>query len=81
MPKYHQGQYVEYRPIGGRDTNSSTSHGTIERVITHDEPAGSTGVTVKASPEHPRYEIKNANTGKLSALNESNILSATDAED
>ncbi|RPB28352.1 hypothetical protein L211DRAFT_801652 [Terfezia boudieri ATCC MYA-4762] len=81
MPKYQEGQHVEYRPIGGRNTNSSTSHGKIERVITQDDVAGSTGVTVHASPENPRYEIRNCNTGKSSALNESNILSATDADD
>ncbi|KAI5808890.1 hypothetical protein DFH27DRAFT_541655 [Peziza echinospora] len=80
-PKYHAGQRVEYRPIGGRDTNSPTSHGVIERVLTSDDTAGSTGVTVKASPENPRYEIKNDNTGKVSALNESNILSASDADE
>lgn len=51
------------------------------RVLTHDDAAGSTHVTVKASEDNPRYEIKNANTGKLSALNESNILSAMEDED
>ena len=45
----------------GRDSNSPTSHGTIERVITKDEPAGSTGVTVKATPENPRYEVNSQN--------------------
>lgn len=41
----------------GRDSNTSSSTGTIERVITEDSPAGSTGVTVKADQEHPRYEV------------------------
>lgn len=72
--KFKEGQQVEYKPVGGRDSNTSSSTGTIERVITEDSPAGSTGVTVKADPEHPRYEIRNSNTGKTSAVKEENIL-------
>ncbi|KAF8420473.1 hypothetical protein EV426DRAFT_675410 [Tirmania nivea] len=74
--KYKEGQQVEYKPVGGRDSNTSSSTGTIERVITEDAPAGSTGVTVKADPEHPRYEVKNDKTGKTSAVKEENILKA-----
>ena len=42
----------------GRDSNTSSSTGTIERVLTEDAPAGSTGVTVRASEENPRYEVR-----------------------
>lgn len=43
--------------VVGRDSNTSSSTGTIERVITEETHAGSTGVTVKADPEHPKYEV------------------------
>jgi len=56
----------------GRDSNTSSSTGIIERVITEDTPAGSTGVTVKADVEHPRYEVRDTietiNGGLLTAL-------------
>ena len=51
------GQITSFRNLTGRNTNSPTSHGKIERVITQDDVAGSTGVTVHASPENPRYEV------------------------
>ncbi|KAG0129724.1 hypothetical protein HOY82DRAFT_563644, partial [Tuber indicum] len=71
-PKYKAGQKVEYHPIGGR-SGTSTSTGTITRVLTEPDAAGSTGVTVKASLHDPRYEIENDNTGKRSAVKEDNI--------
>ncbi|KAF8463106.1 hypothetical protein BDZ91DRAFT_732504 [Kalaharituber pfeilii] len=72
--KYKEGQQVEYKPVGGRESNTSSSTGVIERVLTEDTPAGDTGVTVKASEDSPRYEIRNDNTGKKSAVKEENIL-------
>ncbi|RPA93804.1 hypothetical protein L873DRAFT_1703627 [Choiromyces venosus 120613-1] len=71
-PKYSEGQKVEYHPIGGR-SGTSTSTGTITRVITEPDAAGDTGVTVKASPGDPRYEIENDNTRKRAAVKEENI--------
>ncbi|RPA85754.1 hypothetical protein BJ508DRAFT_193552, partial [Ascobolus immersus RN42] len=71
---YEVGDRVQYRPIGGPDSNTSTSTGTIERVLTSKTPAGSTGVSVNASVEEPQYEILNDNTHKKSALKGKNIL-------
>ncbi|RPB26511.1 hypothetical protein L211DRAFT_899891 [Terfezia boudieri ATCC MYA-4762] len=65
-------------PLEGRNTNSPTLHGKIEQVITQDDVAGRTGVTVHASAEDPRYEIRNCNTGKTTGLRESNILRTSD---
>ncbi|KAL7266892.1 hypothetical protein RUND412_010542 [Rhizina undulata] len=71
-PKFQEGQKVEYHPIGGAH-GTSTSTGVIKRVLTEPDHAGSTGVTVKASPDDPRYEIQNDKTGKTSAVKEGNI--------
>lgn len=47
--------------VGG--TGTSTSTGKIVRVLTSPDTAGSTGVTVKATEDDPRYEVP-----KLSSL-------------
>ncbi|CUS10330.1 unnamed protein product [Tuber aestivum] len=60
-PRYAEGQKVEYYPIGGK-SRTSTSTGTITRVMTEPDAAGSTGVM-----------IENDNTGKRSAVKEDNI--------
>ncbi|KAI9830584.1 MAG: hypothetical protein M1826_004610 [Phylliscum demangeonii] len=72
MPQYKVGQKVRYKPIGGPDSNTSESTGTIKNVIT--EPGNMTDRNVDASEESPRYEIENTNTGKSSAIKEENIL-------
>lgn len=38
-------------------------------VLTEPQAAGSTGVTVKASEDEPRFVIKNDNTGKVNRHN------------
>ncbi|KAI5793299.1 hypothetical protein EDC01DRAFT_785046 [Geopyxis carbonaria] len=72
MPQYEEGQRVQYHPIGGPH-GTSTSTGTIKRVLTEPDSAGTQGTTVHASPDDPRYEIENENTGKSSAVKEINI--------
>ena len=52
----------------GRDSNTSSSTGIIERVLMEDTQAGSTGVTVHANPEHPRYEVRDASKAINSSL-------------
>lgn len=41
----------------GRNSNTSSSTGVIQRVLTEDGLAGSTSVNVKASEDSPRYEV------------------------
>ncbi|EOD52287.1 hypothetical protein GTA08_BOTSDO01555 [Neofusicoccum parvum] len=72
MPLYNVGQQVRYKAIGGPDSNTPSTVGTIMTVIT--EPSRMTGHNVQASEEDPRYEIKNDHTGKKSAIFETNIL-------
>ncbi|KAI9887977.1 MAG: hypothetical protein M1823_000234 [Watsoniomyces obsoletus] len=72
MAKYKVGETVVYKPVGGPDSNTSESTGTIVSVL--EEPGEMTDRNVDASPENPRYEIENTNTGKKSAIKEDNIL-------
>ncbi|KAJ1963749.1 hypothetical protein H4R35_007213 [Dimargaris xerosporica] len=58
------GDHVEYRPVEG---GANTTTGVVREIIEHREPAGETGVTVKASEEHPRFLIRNDKTGKETA--------------
>lgn len=76
MAKYNVGDRVEYHAIGGATGGNerSTTTGEIVEVITETQPAGSTGVTVKASEEEVRYVIRNDNTGKETAYKETNII-------
>ncbi|KAF8610674.1 hypothetical protein BDV93DRAFT_517765 [Ceratobasidium sp. AG-I] len=70
---YKVGDKVEYTAIGGGNVENSTTTGVIEDILTEPEAAGSTGNTVQASEEEPRYLIKNDNTGKSTAYKASNI--------
>ncbi|KAH7338169.1 hypothetical protein B0J17DRAFT_717822 [Rhizoctonia solani] len=74
MAQYQVGQKVKYTAIGGGNVENSTTTGEILEVITNPEPAGESGVTVKASEEEPRYLIKNDNTGKNTAYKAENIV-------
>ncbi|KAJ1959766.1 hypothetical protein IWQ62_004485 [Dispira parvispora] len=65
MPReYCVGDHVRYRPVEGIYTQST---GVIKEVIVDRQPAGDTGVEVKASERHPRYVIQNDNTLKETA--------------
>ncbi|KAK7057896.1 hypothetical protein R3P38DRAFT_2843560 [Favolaschia claudopus] len=75
-PQYKNGQTVRYKPVGGPDSNTPESVGTIKGVLT--EPGMQADLHVNASEEDPRYEIENANTGKVSAIYEKNILGLHD---
>ncbi|CAE6413552.1 unnamed protein product [Rhizoctonia solani] len=74
MAQYQVGQKVKYTAIGGGNVENSMTTGEITEVLTNAEPAGSTGVTVNASEEEPRYVIKNDNTGKSTAYKAENIV-------
>ncbi|KAL5603671.1 hypothetical protein FOVSG1_006421 [Fusarium oxysporum f. sp. vasinfectum] len=72
MAKYKTGQSVRYKPVGGPDSQTSETVGVITDVLTE------TGIqadrNVQASPDSPRYEIQNSNTGKVTTVYEANIL-------
>ncbi|KAK3392204.1 hypothetical protein B0T20DRAFT_361205 [Sordaria brevicollis] len=72
MVMYKPGQTVRYKPVGGPASNTSESVGKIMDVLT--EPGQQAGRNVNASPETPRYEIQNLNTGKSTTIYEANIL-------
>ncbi|KAJ4404705.1 hypothetical protein N0V85_004816 [Neurospora sp. IMI 360204] len=72
MVMYKPGQTVRYKPVGGPDSNTSESVGKIKDVLT--KPGQQAGRNVNASPETPRYEIQNLNTGKSTTIYEANIL-------
>ncbi|KAJ9654764.1 hypothetical protein H2201_008947 [Coniosporium apollinis] len=55
MPKYSEGETVRYKPVGGPDSNTSESTGTIKKVIT--EPGTLTDRNVDAGEDEPRYEV------------------------
>ncbi|KAJ9300575.1 hypothetical protein DTO271G3_1739 [Paecilomyces variotii] len=71
-PAYKVGDTVRYKPVGGPDSNTSESVGTVKSVLT--EPGNQAGRNVDASQDDPRYEIENNNTGKTTTIYESNIL-------
>ncbi|KAL1852263.1 hypothetical protein Plec18167_006078 [Paecilomyces lecythidis] len=71
-PAYKTGDTVRYKPVGGPDSNTTESVGTIKSVLT--EPGNQAGRNVDASQDDPRYEIENNNTGKTTTIYESNIL-------
>ncbi|KAF6749874.1 hypothetical protein DFP72DRAFT_911942 [Ephemerocybe angulata] len=71
-PQFKEGESVRYKPIGGPDSHTSESTGTIKDVLT--EPGRQADRNVQASQEHPRYEIENSSTGKLTTVFEKNIL-------
>ncbi|KAG8687393.1 hypothetical protein FRC09_011742 [Ceratobasidium sp. 395] len=72
--EYKVGQKVKYTAIGGGNVENSETTGVIEEILTHPEPAGTTGNTVQASEEEPRYVIKNDNTGKSTPYKAANII-------
>ncbi|KAL2832557.1 hypothetical protein BDW59DRAFT_139419 [Aspergillus cavernicola] len=72
MPRYSNGQMVEYKPIGGRDSNTSVSTGKVMSVLT--EAGRQAERNVEATKDKPRYEIENSNTGKRTSVFEDNIL-------
>ncbi|KAJ5105824.1 hypothetical protein NUU61_003171 [Penicillium alfredii] len=72
MPNYRKGERVNYRPVGGPQSNTSESIGVIREVATKSTQL--TGRNVEASADEPRYEIENEHTHKRSAIKESNIL-------
>ncbi|KAB8071735.1 hypothetical protein BDV29DRAFT_159232 [Aspergillus leporis] len=72
MPQYRNGQSVHYKPIGGPDSKTPESIGTIKSVLTNS--GNQAGRNVDASEDNPRYEIENQNTGKLTSIFEKNIL-------
>ncbi|KAI0541489.1 hypothetical protein GGR58DRAFT_497991 [Xylaria digitata] len=71
-PKYHNGQIVRYKPVGGPGSNTSESTGKITDVLM--EPGMQANRNVQASASEPRYEIQNDNTGKLTSVYEANII-------
>ncbi|KAJ3913104.1 hypothetical protein F5877DRAFT_84118 [Lentinula edodes] len=77
---YEAGDHVQYQAIGRGKGTTSTTEGEIQEVITHKRPAGDTGVKVNATPEDPRYVIRNdnASTGKETAYKEQNIDGVTE---
>ncbi|KAF3483187.1 uncharacterized protein GIQ15_02511 [Arthroderma uncinatum] len=72
MPQFRPGQSIVYRPVGGPDSMTSDTIGTITGVLTHDGKQA--GRNVAASDDEPRYEVENQNTGKLTSIKEANIL-------
>ncbi|KAJ9419852.1 hypothetical protein QL093DRAFT_2016127, partial [Fusarium oxysporum] len=70
--KYKTGQSVRYKPVGGPDSQTSETVGVITDVLT--EPGIQADRNVQASPDSPRYEIQNSNTGKVTTVYEANIL-------
>ncbi|KAF5857100.1 hypothetical protein ETB97_006279 [Aspergillus alliaceus] len=72
MPQYSNGQNVIYKPIGGPDSRTPESIGTIRSVLT--EPGAQASRNVDASEDNPRYEIENRKTGKTTSVYERNIL-------
>ncbi|KAJ7877861.1 hypothetical protein B0H13DRAFT_2546004 [Mycena leptocephala] len=71
-PQYKKGETVRYKPVGGPDSNTSETVGTITDVLT--EPGRQADRNVNASEEDPRYEIENANAGNMTTIYEKNIL-------
>ncbi|KAJ5918426.1 hypothetical protein N7466_010418 [Penicillium verhagenii] len=72
MPNFQEGQRVNYKPVGGPNSNTSSSIGIIREVAT--KPTALTGRSVTASDEEPRYQIENLKTHKHSAVKEANII-------
>ncbi|KAH7248413.1 hypothetical protein B0J15DRAFT_551322 [Fusarium solani] len=54
---------TRYKPVGGPDSQTSETVGVITDVLT--EPGIQADRNVQASPDSPRYEIQNSNTGKI----------------
>ncbi|ESK98348.1 hypothetical protein Moror_98 [Moniliophthora roreri MCA 2997] len=79
MSDFQAGDRVEYQAIGGgKNVENSTTTGEITEVVDSKRPAGSTGNTVNASSEDPRFVIRNDNTGKETAYKSANIKGGTE---
>ncbi|KAG8779507.1 hypothetical protein FRC20_003155 [Serendipita sp. 405] len=59
---------------GSTSVENSETTGVIIEVMTDPAPAGTTGVTVQASDDEPRFVIKNDNTRKETAYKAQNII-------
>ncbi|KAJ3535731.1 hypothetical protein NMY22_g6352 [Coprinellus aureogranulatus] len=59
-PQFKVGETVRYKPVGGPDSNTSETTGTIKDVLT--EPGRQADRNVQASEDDPRYEIENSNS-------------------
>ncbi|KAG8837350.1 hypothetical protein FRB91_008149 [Serendipita sp. 411] len=72
----HSSGFPDYAIGGGGATSveSSRTTGVITSVVTDPAPAGTTGVTVQASEDEPRFVIKNDKTGKETAYKAENII-------
>ncbi|OKL63520.1 hypothetical protein UA08_01665 [Talaromyces atroroseus] len=57
MPQYKVNDQVRYKPVGGPQSNTSETTGVIKEVLT--ASGNLTGRQVHASPQSPRYEIRN----------------------
>ncbi|KAF2710199.1 hypothetical protein K504DRAFT_533177 [Pleomassaria siparia CBS 279.74] len=72
MPKFKVGQHVSYKPVGGPQSKTPCSTGTIITVLT--APGMLAGKHLRASANEPRYVIENLNTRKCVALFERCVL-------
>ncbi|KAG8809131.1 hypothetical protein FRC19_005429, partial [Serendipita sp. 401] len=59
---------------GSTSVENSETTGVITHVMTDPAPAGTTGVTVQASDDEPRFVIRNDNTNKETAYKAQNII-------
>lgn len=70
--------HVIYYPTGNQQVSTT---GTIMDIISKDKERMVGSQIPHASPERPRYVIKNDNTGKETAYYLENIVSLTDEDD
>lgn len=72
------GMKVVYHPIG---TAPTTTTGKIERILKHDaDNVGSQHIHVHADKSHPRIEIRNEHTDKVTAYKLENIVRIDEGE-
>ncbi len=83
--EFSEGDRVEYHPIGGGESYTTTTTGVITKVMTHQELFGETKRHIHADEEHPRlscfdwllmtgYVIMNDHTKKETPYKADNIL-------
>ncbi|KAJ5130533.1 uncharacterized protein N7515_006572 [Penicillium bovifimosum] len=65
MPQYKEGDKVNYKPVGGPNSRTSSSVGVIRETMA--------GGGRSASDDEQRYKIENLHTHKSSNIKESNI--------
>lgn len=68
---FAEGDHVAYHPVGG---SVQTSTGVIKKILVHAHRKGESGVTARASAEHPRFVIENDHTHKETAYKRENII-------